>query len=119
MRSEILISDSSFSWLAREVFRSREAAPIRKAAPIREATPVREVPRLQPQRLPADFSADEAALKGRQLQALKMGELLGSGARAVSKAVSAVAGRLLGRAGTDADANDTAPEQTRVFDKAA
>ncbi len=109
MRAEILISDTSFSWLAREVFRSREAGSIRGA------TPVREAPRLQPQRLPVDFSSDVAILKGRQLRALYLGELLGSGVKAVSEAITAVAGKLLGRT----VANDTALEQSREFDKAA
>ena len=109
MRSEILISDTSFSWLAREMFRSREAGSIRGA------TPVREVPRLQPQRLPVDFSADVAILNARQTRSLYLGELLGSGVKAVSDAITAVAGKLLGRTVAD----DTALEQSREFDKAA
>jgi len=103
MKLDNLNTNTSFSWLAREIVQSREAASLRDAS------------RLIPSRLPADFSADDAILKGRRLRALYLGGLLGSGAKAVFKAIASVVGGLMGRSGGD----EAAAEQTRVSDKAA
>lgn len=92
MSTELLYISSSFDWLAKEIQRG-QARHKDGGEDHRNG----QIPgRLGVPRLPEDFSMEAAILEGRHLRALKFGEWLGSGARAIVQAIAALAGRLNG-----------------------
>lgn len=101
---------TSYSWLADDIRRSRGG----------KSRPSVAVKRLSVPRLPADFSPDNIILEARQLRALHLGELLGRGARAAAKVVSAAFDRVFGDSSGAKAARETHEvKQTHEVKKAA
>lgn len=101
MSSELLYTDSSFSWLANEIniaqiqrdtvrpAQDRAGRQIRNGAERQAVRPAQNnAKRLEEVRFPAEVSMDQAILNAKHLRALQLGEYLGSFAKAISDSIS-------------------------------
>lgn len=109
MSSELLYTDSSFSWLANEIHiaqvqrdavrpaQDKAKRQVRNGAERQAVPPAQEKSRrFEEVRIPAGFSVDQALLNARHLRALQLGEYLGSFAKAISDSISRMGRGLIG-----------------------